>query len=74
MNLFFNGILLLLAALLLPQSEAGLLHGVFKDPAHPGKCVIKPNLILNPGQEASYPDMECASVRCGQNSEATIST
>ncbi|XP_034471940.1 uncharacterized protein LOC117779752 [Drosophila innubila] len=67
-------ILLLLAALLLPHSEAALAQGIFKDPAHPGKCVVKPNLILNPGQNARYPDMDCAGIMCGENSHATIST
>ncbi|KAM8717290.1 hypothetical protein ACLKA7_004056 [Drosophila subpalustris] len=74
MNLFMNGVLLLLAALLLPKSEAALARGIFKDPAHPGKCVVKPNLILSPGESARYPDMDCARIMCGQNSHATIST
>ncbi|XP_034475311.1 U-scoloptoxin(16)-Ssd1a-like [Drosophila innubila] len=74
MNLFMNGILLLLAALLLPHSEAALARGIFKDPAHPGKCVVKPNLILSSGQSARYPDMDCARIMCEQDSHATIST
>ncbi|XP_034097434.1 uncharacterized protein LOC117563299 [Drosophila albomicans] len=75
MKLFLNGILLvLLAMLLLPQTEAGMASGYFADPAHPGKCVIKPNLILNPGQIGKYPDMDCARIICGENSLGQIHT
>ncbi|KAH8262960.1 hypothetical protein KR044_002532 [Drosophila immigrans] len=75
MKLFLNGMLMaLLAAMLLPQTEAGAASGVFKDPAHPGKCVLKPNVILNPGQIAKYPDMDCARIICGENSFAQIHT
>ncbi|KAH8262958.1 hypothetical protein KR044_002534 [Drosophila immigrans] len=75
MKLFVNGILLVvLAALLMPPTEAAVMRGVFADPAHPGKCVVKPNLILNPGQTAKYPAMECARIICGDNSHAQIHT
>ncbi|EDW64914.2 uncharacterized protein [Drosophila virilis] len=77
MNLFVNEILLLLvllAAMLLPTTEAAVARGIFKDPAHPGKCYIKPNLILNPGERAKYPDMECARIICAEHSMAEIHT
>ncbi|XP_034097433.1 U-scoloptoxin(16)-Ssd1a-like [Drosophila albomicans] len=75
MKQFMSGILLvLLAALLLPHTEAAVMRGVFADPAHPGKCVVKPNLILNPGQVAQYPAITCARIICEDNSHAQIHT
>ncbi|KAH8392150.1 hypothetical protein KR215_001897 [Drosophila sulfurigaster] len=75
MKQFISGILLvLLAVLLLPHTEAAAVRGVFADPAHPGKCVMTPNFILNPGQIAQYPAMTCARIICGDNSHAQIHT
>ncbi|ALC38754.1 CG34215, partial [Drosophila busckii] len=63
-----------LALLLLSGAEAAVSQGFFKNDAHPGKCYVKPNLILSAGQSAPYPDMECASINCGSNSLASIHT
>ncbi|XP_013116912.1 uncharacterized protein LOC106094255 [Stomoxys calcitrans] len=41
---------------------ASLLHGVFKDDAHPGKCVYK-GLVLAPGEEGKVKG-ECLRVTC----------
>ncbi|BFF95456.1 uncharacterized protein DMAD_12856 [Drosophila madeirensis] len=69
-----TGIFLLLAAVLLlgTQSEAAVSRGIFKDPAHPGKCVVD-GLVLNDGESKRHPKM-CARVVCGKNSEGQIQT
>ncbi|XP_034475308.1 uncharacterized protein LOC117782322 [Drosophila innubila] len=73
MNLLVNGlILLLLLAIILPYTEAEGVSGIYSDPAHPGKCVINPNLILNVGETAEHPDMQCARIVCGEKSFAKI--
>ncbi|KAH8419481.1 hypothetical protein KR222_008396 [Zaprionus bogoriensis] len=75
MNLFVNGIFLVaLMVLLLPHTEAAVARGLFKDAKYPGKCVVKANLILSPGESAKYPDMECARVTCEDDSYAQILT
>lgn len=74
MNLIVNGIFLVSLMMLLGYSEAAVEFGFFKDAKHPGKCVIKPNLILSPGEEAPYPDYDCARVICGTDSMAQIHT
>ncbi|EDW39622.1 GL15427 [Drosophila persimilis] len=69
-----TGIVLVIAALMLvgTQTEAAVSRGIFKDPAHPGKCVVD-GLVLNDGQSARHPNM-CARVVCGKNSEGQIQT
>ncbi|XP_022226594.2 uncharacterized protein LOC111076874 [Drosophila obscura] len=69
-----TGIFLLIAAVLLVaiETEAAVSRGIFKDPAHPGKCVVD-GLVLNDGQSARHPKM-CARVVCGKNSEGQIQT
>nr|ACK44335.1 CG34215-like protein [Drosophila silvestris] len=76
MNLFLNGILLmlLLAAFSVPQTEAAVSRGVFKNDAHPGKCYVNANLIMNLGDTAKYPDMDCARIICENDSMAEIHT
>ncbi|KRF98742.1 uncharacterized protein Dwil_GK27604 [Drosophila willistoni] len=73
MNKMFLGFLLLYAIFcFLGTSEAAVAFGVFKDPAHPGKCVVE-SLILSPGQSGRHPSM-CARVNCLENSVAQIHT
>ncbi|KAH8377019.1 hypothetical protein KR093_002768 [Drosophila rubida] len=75
MKLLMSGILVvLLAALLLPHTEAAVARGIFANAAHPGKCFVSPQLILNPGQTANYPEMGCARIICEGNSQAQIHT
>lgn len=74
MNLFVNGIFLVILMLFVSYGEAALAHGRFKDDKHPGKCVIKPDLILSPGEKAPYPDQACARITCGTESMGTIET
>lgn len=58
------------AVILVSGTEAAVARGIFKDPAHPGKCVID-GLVLNAGQVARHPK-RCERILCGQNSEAEI--
>lgn len=74
MNLFVNGIFLVILMMFVSYGEAAVARGIFKDDKHPGKCVIKPNVILSPGETAPYPDMGCARVICEQESMAQIHT
>ncbi|XP_065371805.1 uncharacterized protein LOC135963761 isoform X1 [Calliphora vicina] len=46
--------------------------GFYKDPAHPGKCVLD-NLVLSAGEEAKLPN-DCALFICGNESFGTIQT
>ncbi|KAL7741249.1 hypothetical protein ACLKA6_015135 [Drosophila palustris] len=73
MNLLVNGIsLLLLMAPFLSHTEAAVTSGIYKDPAHPGKCVLNSNLILSPGEMTKHPDLQCARIVCRDNSYAEI--
>lgn len=74
MNLLVSGIFVVTLLSLLSHSEAALARGIFKDDKHPGKCVIKPDLILSVGESAPYPDMDCARVICQTGSEGEIQT
>ncbi|XP_017853834.1 uncharacterized protein LOC108607498 [Drosophila busckii] len=71
---YLSGILLItLATLLLPATEAALVHGSYKNEAHPGKCYIDAKTILSPGQTATMPG-QCEEIQCHENSEATITS
>lgn len=71
MNLFLNGtFILFLTALLLPYTQGEGMSRLFSDPAHPGKCVITPNLILSPGEVRQHPDLQCAGIVCNDHSFA----
>ncbi|XP_051858814.1 uncharacterized protein LOC117563300 [Drosophila albomicans] len=76
MKQFISEILLVvMAALLLPHTETAESIKFAADPAYPGKCVVTPNLILNPGQVAQFPGLTCTRVIChGPNNFATIQT
>ncbi|XP_052854087.1 uncharacterized protein LOC128263239 [Drosophila gunungcola] len=66
------GVCLVVAVLLVSESEAAVARGIFKDPAHPGKCVLK-GLILEAGQSARNPK-SCERILCGENSTVEIHT
>ncbi|KAI8127334.1 uncharacterized protein LOC111687592 [Lucilia cuprina] len=55
--LFINIICVLVVA-----NRAAMARGIFKDPEHPGKCVVE-GLILSPGETAKYPH-GCAIMTC----------
>ncbi|XP_030382902.1 uncharacterized protein LOC115630471 [Scaptodrosophila lebanonensis] len=74
MRQFVLSSLLLILVVFWGVSEAAILRGVFKDPAHPGKCVITPSLILSEGQAAKHPTMDCARAICGKDGHAQIHT
>ncbi|XP_062135099.1 U-scoloptoxin(16)-Er13a-like [Drosophila sulfurigaster albostrigata] len=75
MKQFISGILLvLLAALLLPHTETAVSYKFAADPAYPGKCVMTPNLILNPGQVGQLPGPTCARVFCEDNGNFSATT
>lgn len=59
-----------IAVLLVSGYEAAVVRGVFKDPAHPGKCVLE-GLVLEKGQSARHPQ-RCERIICGENSAAEI--
>ncbi|XP_016958671.1 uncharacterized protein LOC108030325 [Drosophila biarmipes] len=61
-----------IAVLLVSNTEAAVSRGVFKDPAHPGKCVVD-GLVLQKGQTARHPK-RCERIICGDKSEAEIQT
>ncbi|KQS70997.1 uncharacterized protein LOC26526202 [Drosophila erecta] len=63
-------LLVAIAALLVSGYEAAVSQGVFKDPAHPGKCVLE-GLVLENGQIARHPQ-RCERIICGENSVAEI--
>ncbi|XP_017116494.1 uncharacterized protein LOC108138664 [Drosophila elegans] len=60
------GVFLVVAVLLVSESEAAVSRGIYKDPAHPGKCVLE-GLILEAGQSARNPK-RCERILCGENS------
>ncbi|KPU74423.1 uncharacterized protein Dana_GF26392 [Drosophila ananassae] len=66
------GISLVFAVFLLADSEAAVYSGIFKDPAHPGKCVVE-GLVLNSGQTARHPK-KCERVHCGENGNVEFHT
>ncbi|XP_055841615.1 uncharacterized protein LOC129908830 [Episyrphus balteatus] len=55
-------------------SLAAVASGQFKDPKHPGKCTIKENLILSPGEEIKNPDADCGRIICGGDGYAEFQT
>ncbi|XP_017003904.2 uncharacterized protein [Drosophila takahashii] len=59
-----------IAVFLVSETESAVSRGVFKDPAHPGKCVVD-GLVLEKGQTARHPKM-CARIVCQDKSEAQI--
>ncbi|XP_043063850.1 uncharacterized protein LOC108101257 [Drosophila ficusphila] len=65
-----TGLFLIVSVLLVSSYEAAVVRGVFKDPAHPGKCVVD-GLILEKGQGARHPK-RCERVVCEDNSNAQI--
>ncbi|XP_016974154.1 uncharacterized protein LOC108040949 [Drosophila rhopaloa] len=64
------GIFLVVAVLLISESETAVSRGIFKDPAHPGKCVLH-GLILDAGKSARNPK-KCEQIMCEANSSAQI--
>ncbi|XP_055921095.1 uncharacterized protein LOC129952512 [Eupeodes corollae] len=64
----------LLLAVFVTLSSAAISRGQFKDPKHPGKCAIKSNLILSPGEKIKNPDIACGRIICGQDSNAEFQT
>ncbi|EDW12966.1 uncharacterized protein LOC6577569 isoform X2 [Drosophila mojavensis] len=75
---FVSGILLTLlltaALFLTPPTEAAVLRGLFANEKYPGKCYVSENLILSSGEQAKYPEMDCARIICGSESWAEIHT
>ncbi|XP_016941098.3 uncharacterized protein [Drosophila suzukii] len=63
-------IFVVIAVLLVSKSQAAISRGVFKDPAHPGKCVID-GLVLEKGKSARNPKW-CEQIFCEDNSMAQI--
>ncbi|XP_017079200.1 uncharacterized protein LOC108113184 [Drosophila eugracilis] len=59
---------LVIVVLLISGSESAVSRGIFKDPAHPGKCVVA-GLVLVKGQIARHPQ-RCERIICGDNSQA----
>ncbi|XP_039493823.1 uncharacterized protein LOC120453263 [Drosophila santomea] len=59
-----------IAVLLVSGYEAAVSRGVFKDPAHPGKCVLE-GLVLEKGQIARHPQ-RCEQIICEENSAVQI--
>ncbi|XP_032591891.1 uncharacterized protein LOC6562314 isoform X3 [Drosophila grimshawi] len=76
MNIFLNGILLmlLLAVFNVPQTEANVSIRGYWNEAHLDKCYVNANLIMNRGDTAKYPDLDCARIICQYNSMAEIHT
>lgn len=60
--------------MLLSYSEAADSIGLYYNERYPGKCYILPDLILEPGEIAPYPDRDCAIVICKSNSLAKRQT
>ncbi|XP_017026155.1 uncharacterized protein [Drosophila kikkawai] len=58
---------LMVAVLLASATEAAVSRGNFKDPAHPGKCVVD-GLVLNAGQQARHPK-RCERILCWNNGD-----
>ncbi|KAM7360658.1 uncharacterized protein ACRADG_006721 isoform 2-T2 [Cochliomyia hominivorax] len=54
-------------------NRAAEMSGFFKDPKHPGKCVVD-GIIMSPGEEVLNPKGECSRVFCGEESYAVIQT
>ncbi|KAH8328092.1 hypothetical protein KR067_003954 [Drosophila pandora] len=59
------GIFLAFAVFLLSGNDAAVYRGIFKDPAHPGKCVVE-GLVLSSGQTARHPT-KCERINCGSD-------
>uniref|UniRef100_A0A1B0BA91 Single domain-containing protein n=1 Tax=Glossina palpalis gambiensis TaxID=67801 RepID=A0A1B0BA91_9MUSC len=49
------------------QGFTTITRGVYRDPEHPGKCVINENLILSAGEEVSNPYVPCGIISCCNN-------
>ncbi|XP_017003903.2 uncharacterized protein [Drosophila takahashii] len=59
-----------IAVFLVSETESAVSTGVFKDPAHPGKCVVD-GFVLEEGQTARHPK-RCERIVCQANSEAQL--
>ncbi|XP_018790009.1 PREDICTED: uncharacterized protein LOC108969627 [Bactrocera latifrons] len=70
----FRSTLVICFCLLSLSQAAVYSERYFKDPAHPGKCVIKEK-VVSPGQSIKHPVMACAQFTC-DNAQglATIET
>uniref|UniRef100_A0A1A9W6P7 Single domain-containing protein n=1 Tax=Glossina brevipalpis TaxID=37001 RepID=A0A1A9W6P7_9MUSC len=42
-------------------------RGVYRNPDHPGKCVINDNIILSAGDEITNPYVPCGVINCCNN-------
>ncbi|KAH8282679.1 hypothetical protein KR054_009087, partial [Drosophila jambulina] len=60
-------ICLMFAVLLASSTEAAVSRGNFRDPKHPGKCVVD-GLVLRAGREARHPK-RCERILCGGNGD-----
>ncbi|XP_011212782.2 uncharacterized protein LOC105232700 [Bactrocera dorsalis] len=70
----FRSALVICFCLLSLSQAAVYSERYFKDPAHPGKCVVK-DKVVSPGQSIKHPVMACAQFTC-DNAQglATIET
>ncbi|KAH8238877.1 hypothetical protein KR038_005702, partial [Drosophila bunnanda] len=67
-NMHLVSVVCLMAAVLLaPGAEAAVSRGNFKDPTHPGKCVVD-GLVLNIGQQVRHPK-RCERILCEENGD-----
>ena len=62
---FYLSLLLGLVAVTL----ASVSVGNFSDPKHPGKCVLKSDLVLSPGKHKN-PSVDCGALLC--SSDGTV--
>lgn len=75
MNLLVNGLLMVVSMMiLLSFCEASASTGRFKNALHPGKCVLKPDLIRSMGEMTKFKFYGCARIICGKKSIAHIHT
>ncbi|XP_065370541.1 uncharacterized protein LOC135962504 [Calliphora vicina] len=61
-----------LICVLVVANRAAVGRGIYKDPAHPGKCVVDGS-ILSPGEEATHKS-HCYRMICGNDGMVTFHT